>query len=352
MERRWRELMDLLPQPALLVDGSLNVLGCTRRAPAIFGLRLRGPEGEPEDRLTRALAGETALGDPLALAGARLRRPAEAESFTWQSGERTYGVTVSLVEEGVLLVLFADVSEQVRAERILQDARRYLEQILDGVPLGVTVLSRALRLTAINRQELACLGRMGRRLGLAEAIGAAVDQVFPAAEAPSLLAVCQRVLETGQAVQDGRRECAAEGARMVLATVASPLRDAHGHVEGVILIRADVTLQVHLEEELLRVEKLATIGKLAITVNHEINNPLGIISSTAQSLRLLNPNLDEKTAAKLQRIEAQVHRIAEVTQRLRALDEVRTSEYIESGPEMIDLWNRQPGRPGNPPAEE
>lgn len=77
-----------------------------------------------------------------------------------------------------------------------------------------------------------------------------------------------------------------------------------------------------------------------ITVNHEINNPLSIISSTAQALRLLNPDLDEKIVGKLLIIEDQVKRISAVTERLRSMEEVNTDEYIASGPQMIDVWKK------------
>ena len=53
----------------------------------------------------------------------------------------------------------------------------------------------------------------------------------------------------------------------------------------------------------------------------------------------LNKDLDEKDVAKLVRIEDQVRRIAEVTERLRQLDEVATDEYIRAGEQMIDVWN-------------
>ena len=48
--------------------------------------------------------------------------------------------------------------------------------------------------------------------------------------------------------------------------------------------------------------------------------------------------LDEKAVAKLLRIEDQVKRIAEVTERLRKLDEIATNEYIRDGEQMIDVW--------------
>jgi K+-sensing histidine kinase KdpD len=82
---------------------------------------------------------------------------------------------------------------------------------------------------------------------------------------------------------------------------------------------------------------------MVITVNYDINNPLSIISTNAQTLRLLDKNLSEKSTDKLRKIEEQVKRIAAVTERLREMDEVVTDEYIRGGEQMIDVWKEQEG---------
>jgi len=126
----------------------------------------------------------------------------------------------------------------------------------------------------------------------------------------------------------------------VFNSVAMPLPNTFGQTASVILIADDVTEEARLESELVKAEKLATIGQMVITIDHEINNPLSIISTSAQTLLMLNEGFDEKTQAKLMRIEDQVKRIAEVTQRLRRLDAIATNEYIRGGEEMIDVWNQ------------
>ena len=120
--------------------------------------------------------------------------------------------------------------------------------------------------------------------------------------------------------------------------MATPLPDPQGRAAGVMFIAEDVTEEARLENELVRAEKLATVGQMVITVNHEINNPLSIISTNAQTLRILNKDLSEKSVDKLLKIEEQVRRIAEVTERLRKMDEVVTDAYIRGGEQMIDLW--------------
>ena len=79
---------------------------------------------------------------------------------------------------------------------------------------------------------------------------------------------------------------------------------------------------------------------MVVTLNHEINNPLGIISTNAQALRLRNRDLGEKATKKLVTIEEQVKRISAVTERLRSMDEIASEDYIAKGPQMIDVWGR------------
>ena len=57
-------------------------------------------------------------------------------------------------------------------------------------------------------------------------------------------------------------------------------------------------------------------------------------------MRLLNPDRDEKSAAKWHTIEEQVRRISEVTARLREMDDVTTNDYIAEGPQMVDVWKK------------
>ena len=339
-----RDFLQLFPFPVLVVDGALRVLAYSRRAFPVFGLRSGGHRGDPAERFTQALGADPELGDQLALATARLVNPGEQERFGWDCRGRAYTVTVCAIqmENDSFLVIFEDITSRAVSEEILRDARTYLEQILDDIPLGVIVFNPELRITAINSQQLGYLTRMRVELSLVEAIGATLEELLPEELGQAWQGLCQDVLDGGARVEDIKKEYPVADGDLVLATIAAPLRDQRGQLAGVIFVCEDVTEQTRLKRELVRVEKLATVGQMVITINHEINNPLSIISTNAQTLRLLNPDLDEKIVAKLHKIEEQVKRIAEVTERLRRMDEVATSEYIDAGPEMIDVWNKQP----------
>ena len=332
------------PLPMLAVDGALQIVACSQRALAIFGIRGRESSGDyTQEQLGAAIGADNELSDQLALATARLVRPGDEDAFTWQYRDRTYEVRVYKTEDSgdAFLVVFEDETDRAISEEILFNARHYLEHILSNIPLGVIVLNRTLRITSINRQEIQFLERLGFKLSLVDAIGATLAELLPTRPGPEWHRMCEAVVESDERQED-RQVYAAGTGDLVLATGVIPLPDQQGRVGGALLVCEDVTEHTRLEQELVRVEKLATVGQMVVTINHEINNPLSIISTNAQSLRLLNPDLDEKIVDKLHGIERQVKRISEVTQRLRALQEVDTDEYIAEGPRMIDVWKKPP----------
>jgi PAS domain-containing protein len=340
-----RELLLAFPQPVLVVDAELRVLACSRRVLPLFGLRTRSLAADPREPLAQALAADQEFSDrlALALAAAQLGRPGEETSFGWRHRDRSYTVTLTAVagEPEAYIAVFADTTASAIGEDIQLNARRYLEQVLDDIPVGVAVLNRELRLTLLNRQLLRFFERLGIAVTLVDGIGARLDQVLPENPGRAWHGLAEEVERQGERREAPRQAFTGEAGELVLATGLSPLRDQHGQGCGVILMCEDVTLQARLERELIRVEKLATVGQMVITVNHEINNPLSIISANAQTLRMLHRDLDERSRDKLLKIEEQVKRIAEVTERLRRMDEVATSAYISSGPEMIDVWAGQ-----------
>ena len=74
---------------------------------------------------------------------------------------------------------------------------------------------------------------------------------------------------------------------------AYPLADDEGHLYAIVHYLKDVTAQKRLEQQLMRTEKLASLGTLVAGIAHEINNPLGIIAGYAEALieRAKDPSL-------------------------------------------------------------
>jgi len=77
-------------------------------------------------------------------------------------------------------------------------------------------------------------------------------------------------------------------------------------------------------KKLAQATKMATVGQLSSALAHDLRNPLTVIKSTIELIRLENKNLDEKTSQKFSRIENAVKKI--VYQINDVLDFVRESE--------------------------
>lgn len=63
-----------------------------------------------------------------------------------------------------------------------------------------------------------------------------------------------------------------------------PLIDDDGNLYAMVHYLKDVTSQKLLEQQLIRADKLASLGTLVAGIAHEINNPLGIIAGYAEAL--------------------------------------------------------------------
>jgi len=65
---------------------------------------------------------------------------------------------------------------------------------------------------------------------------------------------------------------------------AYPLMDEEGRLYAIVHYLKDVTAQKRLEQQLIRSDRLASLGTLVAGIAHEINNPLGIIAGYSEAL--------------------------------------------------------------------
>ena len=136
------------------------------------------------------------------------------------------------------------------------------------------------------------------------------------------------------------------GERIPVALSASALYGPGGEFLGTAGISRDLRPRKRLEQELLAAEKSATLGEVAATLCHEINNFLEEILSAGQ-VSLLTLDLDstremydtagqskalDKEVERLQVISKEALKIASLTNRLQAMargGQYETTEYVD-----------------------
>lgn len=70
-----------------------------------------------------------------------------------------------------------------------------------------------------------------------------------------------------------------DGSTITVSSARALLCDAHGAPTGVVALIADITEKKQFEAKLRVTDRLASVGRLAATVGHEINNPLTYVLS-------------------------------------------------------------------------
>jgi nitrogen fixation/metabolism regulation signal transduction histidine kinase len=92
------------------------------------------------------------------------------------------------------------------------------------------------------------------------------------------------------------------------------------------------------QDELIKKRRMAAIGEIVASINHEINNPLMIISGNAQFLEMtLRNGATKDTIERIHTILEETDRISQVTRKLRDIKNPVVEDYTSTGEQMINL---------------
>jgi PAS domain S-box-containing protein len=128
------------------------------------------------------------------------------------------------------------------------------------------------------------------------------------------------------------------GGEIPVSLKVNPVTGSDGALEGAILLATDLTELRELQSKLLEAERASAITETAISVNHEINNPLCSILGYTQLILMERDSLDPEVVRKLEGIEEQIIRIQEIAEKLARINRPVLKEYI-GGSRMLDMEN-------------
>lgn len=205
--------------------------------------------------------------------------------------------------------------------------------ILDSMQEGVFTTNRKGRITSFNKRAERITG-----FGVAEIMGKPVSDILRAPE------FAARDSLEGM-IRKGPMYCETTVSRHTGEPISailclSPLKNVRGTVTGVVAVFQDVTEIKGLRAQMIRSEKLALMGRLAASIAHEINNPIGGILTYAnlvsRKIDRLRVELLEKNEIRRQLavIEREVERCGKIVRNLldfaRPVTPSMTSVSLES----------------------
>jgi two-component system sensor histidine kinase HydH len=236
------------------------------------------------------------------------------------------GVVLLLVGfAGIMLIFLVQSNRATKAS--LTRIKAFSDNVVDNMPIGLVALDDQHRIAACNHIAESVL-----QLSVPDVMGETADQMLPV----RLWEVVERFAEQDHVIEEEIDCTIANGSVVPLEIGASILQDANGVFLGYILLFKDLTEVRSLRREIARSQRLASVGRLAAGVAHEIRNPLSSIKGFATYFKERYPNApqDQKTADIM---IAEVDRLNRVVgQLLEFARPVPVSPKLTSLKELVD----------------
>ncbi|MBX7099646.1 MAG: PAS domain S-box protein [Myxococcaceae bacterium] len=297
-----------------LRDGSRDVLWLKQSAVDKTHLEVRSL---PAERV-KVATGEVPLVFQGSVRGICAPLAASGQLFGVINVEYPPGLTADLLsDERVLIQLANQVSVAVRNAKLIDEltfVRKYLEELLEHANALILVVNRDRKVVVFNRALSNLTG-----LTKQEVLGKDLLEFLPDSERLKVTRVVSASLRGEQVSGFETQVVARAGGEVRVAFASSATFTQQGEIEGVIAIGQDLTRMRELERRVVQAEKLASLGQLAASVVHEINNPMTAVSTYADALlkrSLMNPGADQGDVEKFRRINEHAERVLRFTRDL------------------------------------
>ena len=171
---------------------------------------------------------------------------------------------------GALYFIFI-VQNYYAVDRSLAEMKTYTENVVESMADGLISVNRERKIVTLNRKAAEFFGAKEEDLKSKEismVLGIDIDNLLK---------------KQGGMLRDWELKVSSQyGAQIPLSLSAAPLKDENDKEMGSVLLLRDLREIRDLQERVRRSERLASLGRLAAGVAHEIRNPLSSIRGFAQ----------------------------------------------------------------------
>jgi PAS domain S-box-containing protein len=194
------------------------------------------------------------------------------------------------------------------------DRERYIRSVVESLREGLIALDLEGRVLAWNRAMEQWCGVPGEAL-----MGRPLFDVNPNFKTEAVAEPLRKLLrgDIEEFKLDGVAHETLRGEHVAWNVRGGLIRQG-AQAAGAVLLIEDITQRVGLERVARQSEKLAALGTLAAGLAHELNNPIGIISSRAELMLLEGESapLSPEVAEDLRVIHRHAQRVARIAQGL------------------------------------
>lgn len=209
-----------------------------------------------------------------------------------QKADIRHGIIMGVI---LLLVGFAGITllfllQGYRATRAsLMRIKAFSDTVVENMPIGLIALDDQHRVASFNQIAESVL-----QLAYRDVIGKDAARILP----QQLWATMERAQNQNQVIEAEIDCMVKDGSFVPLEMGASILQDENDRILGTVLLFKDLTEVRSLRKEVARSQRLASVGRLAAGVAHEIRNPLSSIKGFATYFkeRYEDSPQDQKTA--------------------------------------------------------
>jgi two-component system sensor histidine kinase HydH len=226
------------------------------------------------------------------------------------------------------------------ARMSLSRIKAFSDNIVDNMPVGLVFIGENRRIIAMNNASERML-----KLSLQDTVDEPASSVLP----PQINGLFEEAHDS-PTVLVKEIDVPVQGKNMLFEASASMLKDDNGVFMGYIILLRDITELQHLKKEVLRKERLASLGSLAAGVAHEIRNPLGSIKGFATYFKERYKDVpeDRRTAdimiKEVERLNRVIGQLLEFARPMSLTQkEVNLGETIRHSVEMIKGQARAKG---------
>lgn len=174
--------------------------------------------------------------------------------------------------------LTQEIAEHKQTEETLRVSESKYRTLLENLPQKIFLKDRNSTYISCNKNYA-----MDFKIEPDDIFGKTDYDFFPKELADKYRADDRRIIESGK-IEELEEKYMKDGKELFIHTIKTPVRDEKGNIVAILGIFWDITEKTILQMEAIRSRNLASLGELAASVAHEVNNPINGIINYAQLL--------------------------------------------------------------------